>query len=520
MSDRNPPLPQTNQPNDELFDRDLLTNSDTEFLAELDRVLAAESQPGGPVRIESRTGHGARDAIILSDITPEGSDPELTDDVSHRAESQEPNALDRAWQDLTDHPPEAATAAPPLFDPPAEQATAERRPSEDSSPLLELGPELEEGPPTTGPDAPERRAFTVELPTQVASTAAPADPPVTAQSRPAAKVPAPTPPTANVSGVWSRAALLLALVGLVTGGVGLWQAGVLNERIAHLETPDHSIALSATAPTEASGAPHLEVLQQKIDRLGSGLERLRADLPGGLARLQTQQGPEMAAIRAHLAELATQIKILQEANANRPSPVPPTSILQTTVIEGLKSELAEAMTQIKALQGTLVTADQRLQQVEQQLARFTWSRVQPRPATAPLDALQTDAAATRSPAKTPQGSRTHGNSRRLERAEQPVAQLTQVPAAPPSKATRTDRPNSGTWTVNLLSFRHQETAEKELARLGVEQQIRGQVASATHGGQTWYRVVVAGFSDFDSAKAYADEVRVKPGLSSAWIGRD
>jgi cell division septation protein DedD len=358
MSDSTRPIPNIDQPNSESFNRGLLSDSDTEFLAELDRVLAAETIAGSEAKGEDEFhgDYGVQDTPISVRLT--------------------------------------------------------------------------------------------------------------------------TPASVKASDSWSSAALLLALIGVAAGGAGIWQVNLLDNRLSHLEDSGHALTLSTLDSTEANKGLRLETLQQKIDRIASGLEHLHDDLPDKVARMQGQQGPEIAAIKAELARLATQIKGMQEASA-RPlpqrEPPPSTNSPHTAIIKDLKSELGAARAQIKALQDSRVEDNKRLTGAEHQLAQLS------------------AAVTTKARSQTP------------------------VPA---SKVARAPRANSGSWSVNLLSFRRKETAEKELARLGAEQQIRGQVAAVTHGGQTWYRVEVAGFSDFDSAKAYADEVRAKPGLSSAWIGRD
>jgi len=50
--------------------------------------------------------------------------------------------------------------------------------------------------------------------------------------------------------------------------------------------------------------------------------------------------------------------------------------------------------------------------------------------------------------------------------------------------------------------------------------IEAQIHTVTSKGKTWHRVVVSGFKNVGDAKAYAQDVRKKPGLSSAWIGRN
>ena len=69
-----------------------------------------------------------------------------------------------------------------------------------------------------------------------------------------------------------------------------------------------------------------------------------------------------------------------------------------------------------------------------------------------------------------------------------------------------------------MSFRRQATADKKLAQLR-DDGIPATVRTIVHKGQTWYRLLVGGFADFAQAKAFAEKIRAKPGLSSAWIGR-
>lgn len=104
--------------------------------------------------------------------------------------------------------------------------------------------------------------------------------------------------------------------------------------------------------------------------------------------------------------------------------------------------------------------------------------------------------------------------KRLDTADSQQAKTSSAPAAASSEPARKE----GNWAVNLMSFRRQATADKKLAQLR-DDGIPATVRTIVHKGQTWYRLLVGGFADFAQAKAFAEKIRAKPGLSSAWIGR-
>lgn len=468
MSDHNPPLPKTHQANDELFDRDTFNDSDNEFLAELDRVLAAEPSP--PREPSDQNAYSPEDAPAAAPA--DGDDfPQDDDHVSVAPES--------GWNDPTDLAEVGRAEESPSA--PSNEASREadtiigQRSRKALDTLLELGAKLDAEPPPSASSATTRRESLTE--TEVRTEHPPAEN--------ISRVPSPATPTPSTSvpheptkkelnsflvgvdnpGIWDKAAMLLALIGIILSGTGIWWIGTFGDRLSHLEMTSQLAASSTPMSSETGNAPSLEIVQRKLGHLSAGLEQVRAHLPDPLAQQQ------------------------QDAEA----------------VDALKAHLTQLDTQLKALQDTVAGTDQRLRRVERQVTEPPRSENQ-RTSIARIQEAQAAQPENQSPTPTPSKAGSKAVSR------------VRVPS--PSKAAQTDRPNPSTWTVNLFSFRHKKAAEQALARLKTEQQIPGHVTSVTHGDQTWYRVVVAGFSDFDSAKAYADEVRVKPGLASAWIGRD
>jgi hypothetical protein len=107
------------------------------------------------------------------------------------------------------------------------------------------------------------------------------------------------------------------------------------------------------------------------------------------------------------------------------------------------------------------------------------------------------------------------NIRRPDTSGQRLGRTSTVSAATGPGAA----PKKGDWVVNLISFQTQAKADKWLARLR-DDGIAATGQTVVRKGQTWYRLLVGGFADFAQAHAYLEEIRSKPDLSSAWIGRN
>jgi cell division septation protein DedD len=264
------------------------------------------------------------------------------------------------------------------------------------------------------------------------------------------------------AGSWSQIPLLFALLGMA---VAIWQIRMLDERLSRLEVPGH--------PAENS------------------------------------------ALIAEVTALQQQIGLLQAASSGPDAE----NIKQARVIAALKSELATATEHIQALQSSLMVTERRFQRAEQQLMMLTLD-VAHWPITTPSRVGQ--AVAVNASEQLPSVTKAHppvDGNKPHEHATLPVKA---PPAAPPKALAHpvaAEAAKSGDWIVNLASFRQQQVAEQELARLTAQQPVHGHIVSTNRAGQAWYRVVVS-FPDVNAAKSYANTMRTKPGFSSVWISRD
>jgi len=113
---------------------------------------------------------------------------------------------------------------------------------------------------------------------------------------------------------------------------------------------------------------------------------------------------------------------------------------------------------------------------------------------------------------------------RLRGSESELAALAKAAAKPAATAKSTAAPRRAGakdgWSVNLLSFQTLEKAESEQKRLHADGLPEVEIRTVDTKGKTWHRLVVSGFASVAEAKVYAQEVRQRPELSSAWIGRN
>ncbi|MGM0595194.1 MAG: SPOR domain-containing protein, partial [Pseudomonadota bacterium] len=191
---------------------------------------------------------------------------------------------------------------------------------------------------------------------------------------------------------------------------------------------------------------------------------------GGTAKSERNGGASEAALHAVRTELRTLAARVNEL---------------AVIIEGPMSHLRESN------EGTLVEIEQRLAQLEQQLSQ--------------------------NPQSEPQGQAAQAEPSQEKGEQQPVASKEEAPAK--AQETVDTAAASDGWAINLVSLSSESDANAELKRLrqlGVEAQMR----RAQRNGQTWYRLRVAGFDNYEQAKAYIDTVEKRAGVKGAWVAEE
>lgn len=455
MTDRKPPTPDDD---DELFDRDALDNSDSDFLAELDRVLgdsgADSSAEAGQVEADDMSTR-----IQEPQWGPETEDLEPDAVDHHDSLELELNVADDLL-DLSD----AATASPaptatPTPTPSIERAAEAKEPHEamelDWDNLAPDNEPTAAAAPSEKPAAPkpmmEENAFVplsqdklAEMKEQVAAASLLPDEPkpvprTESSAAPPPSTPAPVAETGNESSaVWSGLVALLALTGIGIGGVALWQQSQL---------PGTEPAIAS----DPADGVQFTALEQRLSKLE--------------AQPNTATTPPVSDIDSQ------SVSVLEQR--------------MTEELERLGGEIADLRNTLAQTDGNDAGESAALDRLGSQITSLT--------------------------------ERLDNMDDRLRGAESAAKKAAAKPARPKSAAKTPG--GKGVWTVNLLSFQRIEKAEQEMARLrgdGLEAQIR----TVTSKGKTWHRVVVSGFKNVGDAKAYAQDVRKKPGLSSAWIGRN
>ncbi len=510
MSEPKSPTPGDNKPTtDELFDRNYLSDSDSEFLAELDRVLTSESDETCIPSQPPESGQDEEIAIDTEDTVealgmvdgdepgfdlaeeenppdlpspspdgPEQSQAPVTEDL---VEVNEPVVMDEPVDELktteslaidnelaTDIDTDLSagadeldwnyipgeseeTATPPSFEQTysEEMQQAEAPPPMDDEFPANNGRENDEEPETpAAPIAPEPEPMATIKET-----------PDSGEHRGAAPIHDKPAPGGDGGAMWSGASALLGLLGLAAGGSGLWMANDMGSRLAHLEssptthtTPLASVARQADpTPMPAADDTRLSDLEQTAQRLDNDLAAMAAELKNVLDD-RDQRMSEM--------------------------------------LDDVQSGLNSLQQQFQGISANIATLDHPRQQV-------------PEPPASP-PAATVKAAGTET---TQQGARM-------------VEKQTHAAAKTAPKPEAKSKPTTGHgWSVNLQSFQHASKAEAARKCLNADG-IPAEVSETSSKGKTWYRVKVSGFAAFDQAKAYAEGIRSKPGLSSAWIGRD
>lgn len=473
---------------DELFDHNHLNDSDSDFLAELDRVLASDSEP---VEAAAKEQAAAVEEDIFGELEEEGEDLfDLDLDMPEQPEVETPGQGTELDLDLDaarsvaqgeDQPPAEipSTDHLELEDWPEETPADEFDLAEDvldlGEPALAAAAAEQAAPPEQPGPLPE--APIVEAPLAAAAvagaalgatTTAASQPKSaetqaveTAPSAPAATTPPPTHRNES-SAVWSGLAALLGLIGAGLGGTAIWQLNTQQPPV----TPSTSIAAPAPA-TSAEQDTRTAALEQRMDqefnRVQADITSLKADI-----KLRPQITPiaepaesaeAVTALKSQISGLETQLSALEQG------------------LEQLRSQAKQTEERVSDTETKIITVAERLA-----------SRAQAPAAPSPA----APAAAT-----------------------PPVKK--QAPAAKPKTAVKPTK--KGGWAVNLLSFRRMNRATKQLDEL-LAMGVDAHIESVESKGKTWHRLVVDGFTNFADAKAYAEKVREKPGLSSAWVGRN
>jgi len=110
---------------------------------------------------------------------------------------------------------------------------------------------------------------------------------------------------------------------------------------------------------------------------------------------------------------------------------------------------------------------------------------------------------------------------KLAASPKPAAAPKPVKPKPPVAKTRKVEPvpiQAFGWVVNLATFTSKAPAEKLSASLK-SKGVPALLAPFKKNTKQLYRVQVGGFSSYEAAKAGADKLRVKHGLSGAWVGK-
>ncbi len=495
---------------DELFDHEPLSDSDSEFLAELDRVLSAESDVS-PLEEESPVDGEATgpepdtgvDLDLASDleVDPFDLEPETADEfrqpqeipeefAAHKGEPEDQNtdfdqlpetaatvhdepqdpAADGAPEarigelqtlEWTDEPePESETEDYRLEDEvPAEQPDSTAGPGEapdlsleyEAAPGPEAPPEPQgDLPPESepGPELEPELAQTVDREDEIEPEAALIPPSATEAPPPAVEAQPATDTGDSSSGIWNGLVALLAVLGLGTGAAALWQGSAVEQRLTGLPSGGGVPASVAQPATATTRDPRYDELADRLQALSRENRQLRAELTA--LRTETSQG---------IGNLEQQM---------------------ASTLEGLQAGLGGLENQLQDLQlpDTAVAAP---------------AAQAPQPAPPPPAAPPADEAPV---------------------AAGPEPEPEEPPAIPETPSSR-----SGGWAVNLLSFPDRGKAETALKRLR-DLDVPASIAPADVKGHTWYRLRVDGFVNQSDAQAFAKSVRSKSGLSSAWVGRE
>ena len=313
MTDSKTPIPIRNSDDmqaDEPFDVDFLSDSDSEFLGELDRVLtfgSDESEEDAlsahlePLDLQLDVGGAEQDSTA-------GAAFEL--DGVNRVEVEAPPAT-QARDGLQESPQVRGSAVvtreAAITDPGVASAAREgMEPAKTVGGAKEVTPI---SPASIPPGNADRKS----------AAAARANGNRTGTSR-SVRNPGTAPPPPGVSPVWLGVAAFLAIVGIGIGSAAIWLQMETDAHLAWMETKLAASAAPSRVEREASDE-RLQLLEQRLQeevagmrslleqRLGNQNERLHQDLDG----LQSA----MREVHGHLEAVQTQLADM-EKRGNRP----------------------------------------------------------------------------------------------------------------------------------------------------------------------------------------------------------
>ncbi len=442
MIDREIPTPgrdRDDKPSNELFEDDFLPDADGDFLGELDRVLTTE---------DDDPGHDPQLADVeeaLESLALEvGPEPDPEPEPAQGGARTQPTPVPAAGRSDHEAPPmskavdrlqglreQRRRVRPPVETPPHRPERIPPVAAVVRSPAAEAG--VRTPPPSAvrpkpagtarpGPAPAHDEGGTPPIIQKRATAAGTAVPRPVAPPHPAEGSPPTSGLLAGIPHLWLGALGLLAIIGIVTGVVGIWLQSDTDTELARMETRLAEVSGPRRDARDAANAERLRMLEAEVARLRSLQEEFRGTLVQRLIHENERLGQDLERLEATLTEL----------------------------------------------QGGLESAQVRLSDAE----------------------------------KRPKG------------VQRPAETVTPAPAAGSGAVAE-----KGAWTVNLMSFRRQAVAEKEIARLR-DDGIPATLKSIEREGQTWYRLQVSGFADVLQAKAYAKKIRARRDLSSAWVGRE
>ncbi len=537
MSEKKTPTGNDTDNADELFDRDYLSDSDSEFLAELDRVLSSETED--KTALPEAPSYDNPEDVFKEDQPHKSLDTEsleeVADDVFDLYSAEEITTADGSAAELSSLEDTLQDLAETVDEKPELEEVVELAPDAEPEP----DPELEEFPEEldldalggqSEPDWADEDLSLPEEPTQAADLdpgfdsveladeqfaadalqdpeTAQADLPDTGESpaspqgdaaespaepvdfEPPAQPETAAEPKSSGGGLWAGIAAVLGLVGLGAGGAGLWVANEAEERIARLEqTPKVQMAASAK-PATAGKADGMD--QQRLDSLESSAEQLQRRLDQLAEKLKQGLAAQEQRVDSSMGEIQASL-------------------------EGLQG-------QVKAFSSDIVGLDQRLQQDAKALVADAKASKTAEPIVVEQPAQLKPEVAEKTPAKKTEAA--VEEKLFVQKPEpKPIEEKPPVKSEPEPQAVAQNpqlQPNrsGGNWSVNLQSFLKEQAAIKESRRMKARG-IPAEISQASSKGKTWYRVKVTGFASFKEAKAYTDQIRGDAELSSAWVGRN
>jgi len=527
MSKHKDSLPEDkNLESDELFDHDPLNDSDSEFLAELDRVLGPDSDftpleeevstPGGPE--ETNAGSEGPDALSDEDAAEFES---LLDDMPDEPSDSGLDERDKAEVGTGDTEPELSLESATLDDLPPPISVPEEAPAlldEDllTDDVVDLSPASEPLAEMDRPDAVEEQAAELQPDSQAEASAPSPEDETEAPVADGAESPA--------RDDTSFEAILESVDSEDATGIQQEKSGetgrpaesadadestlILPPPIGADARPAEAASAQPVAPRDSGGGAWnglvalLAVLGLGVGGFamwqGSTVDERIATLGNRVANVQPA-APAPAALvdNGEIIELRERLGDLSRENRQLRSEL---AALRTDLQQRMASQEQQWSSTLKGLQASLGGLESELQSIS--LSEGTPT---PPPVMEPAPVVEPSPAPPEPP------------------VQEKTAEAEAAPPAPETEAEPASEPESkpkkaSGWVVNLLSFPSQDKAETAQRRLqGIS--VPAEIAPADVQGKTWYRVQVSGFADQGEALAFAKSVRKKPGLSSAWVGK-